>query len=611
MNNQSKFIIMFLTVMALLASAAVANPIVQNVQDVISDESGALNFTISSTQADNVSNSPVNFGLCYYGSDQQCDPLDISNNRAEARVGQTIASIVSASDTSVEFRWTPDANQGGSSYRFKVRASDGDSEDSENFTITVRDVAPKLSIPESVLVGGPNQKRSNPSHEDDDDQEVRKSVNIRITNQGGETVNNLIVESITLGLEASQASASPLTLENLDVSASEVIFDKTTINSGETATATVNFRIPEGLSAVDENGKEKEWHVATITFAALRTQANQGSDSKIKATTNVKMQAENLLTINKARVKISSGDSSDGESVDNGDNVEDVKPGDTVDIELEIESGFDDNPDENVDINDVSVTIENAGLDVEEEETVSDLDPKETDTLDVQFELEDDVERGDEELSIKLIGEDDFGASHGEEWTITLEVERAAHEIDIKELKLDPSTASCQPDTELRVDIRNIGRDDEDRVYVNVISPGLLFEQKSERIEIDEGDEKTRSFIIPVPENTPSGNHKVIVETFYDGSTRSQTETTLLNKVDCGASKNILQPTPTKTTKPKSTKETEQEVIVQEIASIGPKTDEELKENFFDSPTFLLLLIVGYIVVIGFGVTIIMTLAKK
>ena len=324
------------------------------------------------------------------------------------------------------------------------------------------------------------------------------------------------------------------------------------------------------------------------------------------------MQAENMLTISKSKANISTGLRSSSESFDDGDNIEEIKPGDKVDLLFEIESEFDDDRDENnPEIEDITLTVENDDLDVDEEETASDLDPKETDDLDVSFDVPVDASRSDEDLEIKLIGRDEFGAEHGALWELTLEVEREKHEIDISNLVLTPGTVSCQHQTELEVEIRNIGRSDEDQVYIQVVTPGLLFEERSEEIELDEGDEKTRSFTIPVPENTPAGPHKITVEVFYEGSKRIDSNNVALTKINCAS---LMEPvTPPKTVTP--VKQVE-EIIVQEVTPLyspEPEVTEpaKKKQNFFDSPTFLVLLAAGYIVVIGFGVAIIMALAKK
>ena len=596
-----------------MASAAFANPLVNPISNVNSDENTLLTIPISTTPADNVPGSNVSFEICYYETSQICNLAGMSAGRAETgRIGGsqgTIASIQRSSRTSVQFRWTPSTAQGGSSYKFKIRAYDANSTHSRDFTVNVRDVPSRLIIADSILVGGSNQKRSNPAHEDDEDREVWKNVAITINNQGGETLTDLTARSISIGTEASHASASGLTLADIGATTTaNITFDRQTISPGQTATATAKFRIPEGLSAVDSDGKEKKWHLATINFSARRSGA-----STVTASTRVNMQAENLLTITRARMNISSGTTRDSETIDDGDTIEQLKPGDSIDLRVEIESGFDSNPDENVDIDDITVTVENDALDIDDDDNTGKLDPEDTDSARVSFDIPDDARRGDEDIFIELIGEDDFGAVHGEFWEITFEIEREQHEIDIRQISLSPMTVSCQPSTELTVDIRNIGRDDEDSVYVQVVTPGLLFEQRSDEIEMDEGDEKTRSFTIPIPDNTPAGNHKITVETFYDGSERSHTDSTTLTKLECGASANIIAPTPQPAPAPKAD---EPKIIVQEVTPINPVTTApqapvQEQQNFFDSPTFLLLLIVGYIVVIGFGVTIIMTLAKK
>ena len=153
MKNHFKFAIIFLTLVTLLSTIALANPTVTSITQKNVDEGSEIKFTITTTSPNN---GPTIFSFCYYiGS--TCSLTDISNNKAEAVVDSTIASITKKSDTSAEFKWKPDLTQGRSSaYRFKIQARDNDPDEvsSKNFNINVRNVPSKITSPETILVGG-------------------------------------------------------------------------------------------------------------------------------------------------------------------------------------------------------------------------------------------------------------------------------------------------------------------------------------------------------------------------------------------------------------------------------------------------------------------------
>ena len=86
------------------------------------------------------------------------------------------------------------------------------------------------------------------------------------------------------------------------------------------------------------------------------------------------------------------GDSSD--DLDDGDELEDVRPGTEFDLEVKFESKFDDK--EELDIENIELTVESDGLNIEEDEDSGDLVPEEEETITVRFDIEDDQDKGRE-----------------------------------------------------------------------------------------------------------------------------------------------------------------------------------------------------------------------
>ena len=101
--------------------------------------------------------------------------------------------------------------------------------------------------------------------------------------------------------------------------------------------------------------------------------------------------------------------------------------------------------------------------------SIGDLSPQEQDdSLEIEFEIDEDMNEDDEDLEIILLGEDENGAKHGENWEISLDIERETHEIGIRKVTVHPETVLCEKETEISVDIRNTGRRGEDEVYLRI-----------------------------------------------------------------------------------------------------------------------------------------------
>ena len=613
MKNTFKFAGIFLTLLIVLAATALANPVLTNLPATRNvDEGQLLDFTVTSSPRNDSLTDPLHIKFCHKTSNSaECNLItNDGNGFGETNIGSTKANISRLTSTTARFKWMPGAAQSGT-YTFSFGVGDTTSTDRDNLVVTVADTIKQLSVPASKLVGGESQVRSNPSHDDSDDEVVNKTETFTIKNNGQETING-ISATLTLGSDASRATkGDAITLADLGISgSSSVTLDKTTLAPNENATATIIFQIPEKLSAVDNDGEETSWHVATLTYTGT------ASGNQIRESTNIRMQAENNLVIDDARVEFD--DASDG--IDDDDRVNNIRPGTDITLIFDIESKFKD--DESVDIEDIELTINNDELDISEDVNPNDLSPDETDEVQVTFTIEKDASRGTETLEIILLGEDDHGAAHGEKWSVELEVERQTHEIHINEITLRPESVACQKDVELGVEVRNTGRSDEDEVFIRVKVEELGFDQMSREIDIDENDEYTSRFIIPIPEDTREGNYRVVVETFYDDDRRSQTETKVLKKTAC----KVSEP-PVVTTKEEPVEKKPEPIVVvgqntSPVPAANPppavtepaapaKEKTALTDLYENSTVFTVLMVLGFILVAGIGAAIAIKLLRK
>ena len=456
---------------------------------------------------------------------------------------------------------------------------------------------PALTVSELQL-GDDRQERSNPRHDDDDDVEVNVTETITVTNSGDRRLSNLR-STVSPGADA---GGQKISLSDLLTKVS-IPSDGSVLDVGESIEVTVEMRVPEQLDAVDKKGRKTGFNVADITFHATHS---GGTFSK---TVNVEMEAENKLIIDDAKISFNG----ETETIDEDDKVEDVRPGDEILMEFQIENRY--NDDEDVDIEDIEIIVEGGrDIDVEEEESIDDLNPEDTDSVEIDFQIDEDANRGNEDLEITLLGEDENGARHGEMWEITLEIEKPDHEIGINSVILNPVTVSCERSTDITVEIRNTGRRDEDETYIKIINSELDYERTSERLDLDDGDEVTRTYTIPVPEETLPGQYRISVETYYDTIRRSVTDTTLLVKEACerkpasepekdgGEIVVVTQPPAPEPERPEVNRDT------------TPPADDaadETEKGFMESNVFIVLLIVGYLAVLCGGAIFAFRLLKK
>ncbi len=581
--------VLVLMIVAMAVSVA-ANPVLSGIGAKSVNEGSMLSFTIASTAADNPAGFPTSFRICRVISPAvDCiGAAPSTNGFSSLAIGTTTANITNLSNTQAQFNWTPDFGQAGT-YTVRFNASDADSSTSENVVISVADVPPSFSVA-SLSLGSRNQDRSNPKADNDRDFNVNVTGIVTITNTGGEAVTNFKFNSIVGLSKYSGAFVNPNSFG--------VTLAAATLAPGASTTATVTLRVPENLDAVNNNGEHVAFDVAQLSFSGTKA---DGVTALSPVTVPVSMMAENNLRFKSARALF------DGRTlrVDDGDTIDNIKPGTRVDLELEVESRFKDA--DNVDVEDIVVLAESIGdqddLDVDEDVDVDSLSPGDVEIVAISFEVEPDASRGDESMVITLDGIDENGARYGERFDLALEIDREDHEISILSASLSPKAVSCEASSDLVVSIRNTGRRDEDKVFLRVFSTELNnFNRNVDIGALNENDEETTAFTIPVPVDTPAGTYRLNIETYYNVGTRSDNDAAILTKQACGAEKEPEPPV-------------KEPVVVVPVTPtnqtpVGPVLP-ETKGSFLDSTAFTALLILGYVVVLGGGTLMLIKLLRK
>lgn len=384
----------------------------------------------------------------------------------------------------------------------------------------------------NVALGGDDQERSNPDSRDDAKKHIRTNAKtLTVKNDGNVTFDDDIeVRVKSLVYETNYDFAFKINDAAVNVGDWVTISEDDLEENGE-VTFTLSAEVVADLDAVD----------TTLTkfapkIAVLEARGNIAGDDSQLAESDATMEAENKLRIDDIEVCLNSEDCDS--NIDDNDDVEDVKPGDRVDVDVRVENRFSDSRNSRVDIEDVEVrlTIDDDEVDEDMDEDINDLNARDDDSVSFDFDIDDDAD-GDVEVEMEVDGTTEFGARMGEKITFTLEIERQNHEIRIQSVTANPSVLSCGGSQviSVRTNIKNIGKRDEDEVTIKVSSDRLdIVDQFIRNIELDEDDRLSRSFTFTVPAGTERGVYALTVETFYDRDEFSDSKEVTVSVPDCG-----------------------------------------------------------------------------
>jgi len=322
----------------------------------------------------------------------------------------------------------------------------------------------------------------------------------------------------------------------------------------------------------------------------------------------VTITAERPLKLNIKDLDVKVGKDTDKNIQDEPDGYrirEEARPEDTVKFDIEVESLFDDDiEEEDIDIEDVFITITIEGIDddedLEEESDEFDLGPGKDESETLEFEVPLRVDEGDYDVIIEIEGEDQDGFEHKIKKEFILEVSKERHYIMIYRLNLNPSTVKCTRTVTLNAEIMNLGRDEEEDVTLEIMSDELGINSRTspeyDLTEDWEDDDNTFEKVITftVPENFAIGTYQITARTYYD-SKLSETKTVDLVVEEC------VPVTPP--VEEEEEEEEEEEVVVDYTEIEIPEEMEEAEEveevPFTRSREFYTMLVIVIILVVG------------
>lgn len=401
--------------------------------------------------------------------------------------------------------------------------------------IVFRDISPVASFTLSNLeLGSNNQIR-----------EQTATANLRITNTGSEVL------TVSLSSNAGLVYALQFSQNNV------------TVPVNQSVDVPVTAYVPDS----QDSGKLS---IGTVTATA----------SGLTKTATVYLETKSELVITKVKANI------DGKSttLDDGEDV-DAKPGDDVTITVTLKNEFS----ENIDIEDITLTIESdSDLDVDDDTDITRIKDGDKDESEFSFTIPRDIDEDDYDIDITADGEDENGAKHSADYSITINIDKESHEISVVRTTLTPSRISCGGRVSLKVLVENTGSNDEDNVALEIRNSDLNLEEYFTRLSIDEGDDLEKTLTFNVPSSIEPGDYNIEVTSYYNNKF-SDVGVAILYVDTCKSITNDNQTTPTTPTN------TTTPPIVYPTGTVGPSYG---GESFFNSTAYIILLVVAALVFI-------------
>ena len=435
-----------------------------------------------------------------------------------------------------------------------------------------------LTLTSNPMIGSTSQQRGE-----------NASVSLTLTNN--ETSD--VPASLTFTPITADGTTAANALEREYTSATDKItFSNSTLTvpaNSTPLTVTVTGFVPRDFDSIRVSDIDVPFKIGTIT-------ATYGSG--LTATTALYMIAENGLLFDK--VKITVGDSTD--TVNDGDTVKELKPKDVLSIEVSAESKFDeDDWDYDIESAAATIQIDDSDFDLDEDEDLSDLGPKESDSVTFSNIVIDDEADGSYDLEITVSGTDENNAVHGEYMVVTLKVERESHEVIVTKAQLTKPIVKCVDGefekTDAKISVFNSGKRDEEDTVLEAVISDLDLTVSKDSITLDKDDAATYTLSLQVPEGTKAGTYDVDMIAYAVSGIETGRKTVPLTVEGC-----VNVTTATAVTATTGTATTAAGTTATTVTATAPTARISSKSPFTETNTYLYVL--GGVVIVLLGSTI-------
>lgn len=341
------------------------------------------------------------------------------------------------------------------------------------------------TIPDSIILGSNSQSR---------DAFAIATLSITNTDNSTQITNlNAVFNSNIVGY----------TNSNFNVT-TQVISSQ--INPSNSTSITVQGYVPKKF----DSGQKQ---IGTMLITGI------SGGQPLSKTVPVFMNAESNLNVEEVNIDVND----DSERVSEGETIE-VKRGDKITLTVSIENKFSSSSD--ITIEDINVLIESGNdLDIDEEESLGDLEARDNDEITVSFDIPDDADDGKETITITVDGVDENDATHKTIFEFEIDVEVKTYDVQINSITSNSQNSLCIGETgEVKIDLENTGSRDLEEAMIYVESDDFEFTKKINGITLDEGDSKTLTIQVPVKSNMAAGTYFLEVTAYSKASTSSETD---------------------------------------------------------------------------------------
>ena len=287
-----------------------------------------------------------------------------------------------------------------------------------------------------------------------------------------------------------------------------------TLEHGKSAEIQLSISIPE-TETMDQHA-----------IGTLEISAHNGTET-ISSNKTIFLKPKQFLLVNTIEV--------------NGKSSGDLSVDDTNKIEVEVENDYSE------DLEDVLVTVrilDVDGDDLEEEADEFDLDAGDKETVSVEFDLSrEDLDEETYTIEVLVEGTATDDSDHESSETIAADLDIEKHHVVIDNVHLAADHLQCTRIVPLDVDIKNMGKEDEENIDVKVSNSALQLSLEEKDLEVDsffDRDNTDRASFTLDLEDAPEGEYDLTIEVFLDGNKEDAKKVNITIE-DCLASSTTSQ----------------------------------------------------------------------
>lgn len=316
-------------------------------------------------------------------------------------------------------------------------------------------------------------------------------VEFEVENTGNVDLANIVLDYDADTLK--DKSGREITLE----------FDPDTIISllkGQSQTVTLTATIPDSMNL-------GEW--STKVSATTGTTTAE-ADATVKSDFCRLGKIGSLVEITKL----------EDNEIDNEDPWE-WRPLDNVEIEVKVRNNGDEDEDFTVKLvlYDVEDQQEIDDNDLDDQEDTKEIRDGKTETFTFAFEVPTELEEKTYRLYVKayLDGEEETECVDFFDSTLYEEVDikKSSRDIVIKDVEV-PDFVGCDEEATIHAKVYNVGEKDEDKVRVRIYNKELGIDEYYKTFDLDEGDSKSISFVVNIPEDAEEKTYNLDLSAEFD-----------------------------------------------------------------------------------------------